>query len=201
MIEIYTQNAHNMWLATACTKQQIIATSFADTEQKTLNHLLNNLPFNTPFQILQSPSIHAKNTLTLMEAMLEGKDTHYSIINLATDNLPEYTTRVLRAVMQIPLGYISTYGAVAKAVGGGPRAVGNIMAGNIFAPLVPCHRIVKGNFSLGGYGGGLKIKYQLLMKEKRGHIEPKNIQIKDGNILQVYPVETTLKNTSLLQTL
>jgi len=98
--------------------------------------------------------------------------------------------------MQIPLGYVSTYGAVAKAVGSGSRAVGNVMAGNIFVPLVPCHRVVKADLSLGGYGGGLKTKYKLLMKEKRGYIGSKNFLIKNGEVLQIYPVEITLDKIS-----
>jgi methylated-DNA-[protein]-cysteine S-methyltransferase len=102
--------------------------------------------------------------------------------------------------LQIPLGYVSTYGAVARAVGGGSRAVGNVMAGNIFVPHVPCHRVVRANLSLGGYGGGLRTKYQLLMKEKRGYLEPKSVSIKNGGygsgVLQVYPVEATLDMAS-----
>jgi O-6-methylguanine DNA methyltransferase len=197
MIQVCTQNTNDTWFAVACSGRQIVATSFDDIEQKALNSLLNNLPFNTPFQVLSAPSMCVKETFTLMADMLEGKDIDHNF-SLATDELPKYTTRVLNAVMQIPPGYIASYGAVAKAVGGGPRAVGNVMAGNIFVPLVPCHRVVKSDFSLGGYGGGLKIKYQLLMKEKRGYLEPKNVVIKNGGTLQVHPVEVTLKNTSLL---
>jgi len=197
MIQVCTQNTNDTWFAIACSEQQIVATSFANAEQKVLNHLLNNLPFNTPFQVLSTPSTYAKEVFTLMTDILKGKDIDHSF-DLVTDKLPKYTIQVLNAVMQIPTGYIASYGAVAKAVGGGPRAVGNVMAGNIFVPLVPCHRIVKSDFSLGGYGGGLKIKYQLLMKEKRGYLEPKNIPIKNGDVLRIYPVEVTLKNTSLL---
>ncbi|MDR2699522.1 MAG: methylated-DNA--[protein]-cysteine S-methyltransferase [Nitrososphaerota archaeon] len=194
MIQIYTQTANDTWLAIACTKQ-IIATSFATTEQKALNNILNKLPFNVPFQILPSPSAYAQDTFILMTNILDGKKI-ISTFDLATDKLPKYTTTVLKAVMQIPIGYVSTYGAVAKAVGGGSRAVGNIMAGNIFAPLIPCHRVVKANLSLGGYGGGLKTKYHLLMKEKRGYPELKNITIKNGGVLQIYPVEITLSKAS-----
>jgi O-6-methylguanine DNA methyltransferase len=197
MIQIYIQNTNDLWFAVASSEQQIVATSFADLKQKALRHLLNNLPFNVPFQVMPVPSVYAKYVFTLMADVLEGKDID-PIFDLITEKLPKYTARVLNAVMQIPLGYIASYGAVAKTVGGGPRAVGNVMAGNIFVPLVPCHRVVKSDFSLGGYGGGLKIKYQLLMKEKRGYLEPKDISIKNADVLRVYPVEITLKNTSLL---
>ncbi|MCL2642210.1 MAG: MGMT family protein [Candidatus Bathyarchaeota archaeon] len=197
MIQVCTQSVNGTWFAVACTERQIVAASFADIEQKALNSLLNSLPLDVPFQVLLSPSVCAKNTFTLMADVLEGKDVESSF-NLATNGLSEYTVRVLKAVMQIPSGYVASYGAVAKAVGGGPRAVGNVMAGNIFVLIVPCHRVVKSDFSLGGYGGGLKIKYQLLVREKRGYLEPCDIVIKNGGVLRVYPVEVTLKNIFLL---
>jgi len=212
MIEVYTQNINNTWLAVACDEQQIVASTFADVEQKALKSLLDNLPLNRPFQTFLIPSAFAKDTLALMADILEGKDVSSMRFDFVTDYLPGYTVGVLRAVMQIPVGYVSTYGAVARAVGGGPRAVGNVMAGNIFVPLIPCHRIVRGDFSLGGYGGGLKTKYQMLMKEKRGHFEHKDIIINKNNnddgygeggcgLLRVYPVEETLQMLSYFKPL
>jgi O-6-methylguanine DNA methyltransferase len=196
MIQVYSQNINGTWLTVACSEQQVYATTFAKTEQKALYNLLNNLPFNMPFQVFLSPSTYAKNTFTLMENILEGKEANQNL-SLAMDNLPKYTSCVLKTVMQIPVGYVATYGSVAKAAGGGARAVGNVMAGNVFAPIVPCHRVVKSDFSLGGYGGGLKVKYELLQREKRGYTEPKSITVEDG-VLQVYPVEFTLKNCCIL---
>jgi len=195
MLQIYTQTVNGTWLAVAC-NTQIVVSTFADTEQKALNNLLNKLPFNVPFQILSLPSACAKDTFTLMANILEGREVVCNS-NLAMDKLPNYTVMVLKAVMQIPLGYVSTYSAVANAVGGGSRAVGNVMAGNIFVPLIPCHRVVRADLSLGGYGGGLKIKYQLLMKEKRGYLESKKLKVKDNSeVLQIYPVEITLDKVS-----
>ena len=100
---------------------------------------------------------------------------------------------MLKATAEIPLGYVASYGSVAKAVGGGPRAVGNIMAANPFAPIVPCHRVVKSDFTLGGYGGGLKVKLELLRREKRGFSALKEIEANGGR-LQVFPVEYVLRN-------
>ncbi len=197
MIQVYIQNVNGTWLTVACDEQQVFATSFAETEQKALSSLLNNLPFNTPFQVHVSPSHCAKDTFALMDVILEGKDVKVNL-NLSTEKLPKYTKSVLKVVTQIPVGYVATYGSVAKVTHGGARAVGNIMAGNIFAPIVPCHRVVKSDFSLGGYGGGLKVKYQLLSREKRGYLEPKNVVIEGGSVLQVYPVEFTLKQAGCL---
>ncbi len=190
MIQVYVQNINGTWFALACAEQRVYCTSFGETEQKALNNLLNNLPYNLPFQVFLSPSAYAKDAFALLECIFEGKDVNLNL-NLATEKLPTYTRRVLKATMQIPVGYVASYGSVAKAVGGGPRAVGNIMAGNCFAPLVPCHRVVKSDFTLGGYGGGLKVKYQLLTNEKRGY--PSGVEIRlDEGVLQVYPVEYAL---------
>jgi O-6-methylguanine DNA methyltransferase len=140
-----------------------------------------------------TPTEFAKRTFNLIDNILEGKDVELDL-NLMVEKIPSYTKRVLKSTMQIPIGYVASYGSIAKALGGGPRAVGNIMAGNIFAPIVPCHRVVKSDFTLGGYGGGLKIKYQLLTKEKRGFKDPVEIRL-DNGMMQVFPVEFALKNT------
>ncbi|MCL1966057.1 MAG: MGMT family protein, partial [Candidatus Bathyarchaeota archaeon] len=134
MIRIYTQAVNGIWLAVAC-NNRIVASSFADTEQKVLSDLLDKLPFNMPFQILSQSSadVYAEKVFSLMADILEGKEV-ICTFSFDMDKLPKYTVIVLNAVMQIPIGYVSTYGAVAKAVGGGSRAVGNIMAGNLFVP-------------------------------------------------------------------
>ena len=60
-----------------------------------------------------------------------------------------------------------TYGGLAAAVGvpGGARAVGNVMAGNPFPLVIPCHRVIRSDGSLGGFGGGLPMKRALLEME------------------------------------
>lgn len=191
MIQVYTQNINGTWFAIACAEQHIFGTSFGETEQKVLSSLLGNLPFNLPFQVFIAPSAYAKDMFALLENILEGKDVNLNL-NLAVEHLPLYTQRVLKATMLIPVGYVTSYGLIAKSVGGGPRAVGNVMANNCFAPIVPCHRVVKSDFTLGGYGGGLKVKYQLLSKEKRGHISQRIVAV-EGREMQVYPVEFALK--------
>jgi len=78
-----------------------------------------------------------------------------------------FKRRVLRKAGQIPRGRIMTYGGLAKSLGvpAGARAVGNAMAGNPFPLVIPCHRVIRGNGSLGGFGGGLTMKRALLEME------------------------------------
>jgi len=192
MIEIYTQKIDDVWFGIACTQQQIIASSFAASQQLTLSNIFNRIPYNTSFQVLLEPSAFAKNTLASLKSIYDGKDINTNFF-LATAHLPVYTRKVLKTTSAVPLGYVTSYSAITKAVDGGSRAVGNIMASNPFAPIVPCHRVVKSDFTLGGYGGGLKVKLELLRREKRGFSSSREIEV-DGGRLMVFPVEYVLRN-------
>ncbi len=76
---------------------------------------------------------------------------------------------VYKLTAQIPRGRVSTYGAIAGALnaGHGSRAIGQILKRNPTPIVVPCHRVVKSNGELGGYGGagGLGKKARLLRDE------------------------------------
>jgi O-6-methylguanine DNA methyltransferase len=78
----------------------------------------------------------------------------------------DFRRRVLAVVRRIPPGRVATYGDVA-ALAGHPRAwraVGNIM-GNCNDPATPCHRVIGAAGALGGYGGHLQLKRELLRAE------------------------------------
>ena len=78
-----------------------------------------------------------------------------------------FQRRVLHATAQVPAGKVSTYTAVATKAGRphAARAAGNALHRNPVAIIVPCHRVLRGDGSLGGYGGGLKVKEWLLRLE------------------------------------
>jgi O-6-methylguanine DNA methyltransferase len=74
--------------------------------------------------------------------------------------------RVLSAVRRIPAGRVATYGDIAD-LAGQPRAwraVGNIMR-DCREPGTPCHRVIGAGGALGGYGGNLQLKRELLRAE------------------------------------
>ena len=76
---------------------------------------------------------------------------------------------VWEALLEIPFGTTTSYGALAKAIGrpGAARAVGLANATNPIALIVPCHRVIGANGTLTGYGGGLPLKRALLEHEAR----------------------------------
>ncbi|MDD5108101.1 MAG: MGMT family protein [Candidatus Omnitrophica bacterium] len=80
-----------------------------------------------------------------------------------------FQKEVLRAVQAIPRGKVSTYKLIAKQIGRpkAARAVGRALATNPFALVIPCHRVIRSDGSLGGYQGGTKMKQALLRKEAR----------------------------------
>ncbi len=66
----------------------------------------------------------------------------------------DFELAVYDLVRQVPAGKVTTYGAVARALGRGTaRAVGTALSKNPFAPEVPCHRVVRADGSLGGFNG------------------------------------------------
>ncbi len=65
-----------------------------------------------------------------------------------------FEARVYAAVRRVPAGRVTTYAALAAAVGcRSPRAVGQALRRNPFAPEVPCHRVIRSDGRPGGYGG------------------------------------------------
>ena len=70
----------------------------------------------------------------------------------------------------IPVGETATYADIAADLGrrGGERAVGNACGANTIAVVIPCHRVVRRDGSLGGYAGGLWRKRRLLELERAG---------------------------------
>ena len=80
--------------------------------------------------------------------------------------MKDFRARVLSAVRRIPAGRVATYGDVARLAGNprACRAVGNIMRSCRDA-ATPCHRVIGAGGALGGYGGNLQMKRELLRAE------------------------------------
>ncbi len=81
---------------------------------------------------------------------------------------PGFTGDVMGAMSRIPYGQTVSYSELAKAVGrpGAARAVGNVCARNPLAVIIPCHRVVRADGSIGGFAGGSRMKERMLALER-----------------------------------
>lgn len=78
----------------------------------------------------------------------------------------KFNERVIEAMRKIPRGRVTTYKQIAHYLGcRAYRAVGNAVGANPYAPIVPCHRVVKSNGTVGKFGGGVNKKIKILRKE------------------------------------
>jgi len=82
-------------------------------------------------------------------------------------DISPFTRRVLDATVSVPFGHLLTYGDIARRIGqpGASRAVGNARGRNPLPVVVPCHRVVRSDGSMGWYTGGTGIKRRLLAIE------------------------------------
>ena len=91
-----------------------------------------------------------------------------SFFNIKLDiSMPPFYQKVLNEVMKIPYGEFRTYKEIATKTGNpnAYRAAGTANARNAIPIIIPCHRVLRNNGDIGGYGGGLKIKKYLLKME------------------------------------
>jgi methylated-DNA-[protein]-cysteine S-methyltransferase len=81
-----------------------------------------------------------------------------------------FQEKVYKECSKIPKGKVSTYNSIAKKLKSGPRAVGNALRRNPYAPQVPCHRVIKSDRTLGGYDGIMNNSKKAQMLKSEGII-------------------------------
>jgi methylated-DNA-[protein]-cysteine S-methyltransferase len=88
----------------------------------------------------------------------------------------DFQKRVWAALCAIPPGETRSYADIARAIGSAPRAVGGANGANPVPIIIPCHRVVAADGSLGGYSGGdgPATKRFLLDLESRALLLPLN---------------------------
>jgi methylated-DNA-[protein]-cysteine S-methyltransferase len=93
-----------------------------------------------------------------------GKNTEFN--PLEQDNKENFSFKVLQEVSKIPPGKVKTYKEIAEKINSKAyRAVGNALNKNPIPLIIPCHRVVRSDFSLGGFRGGFEMKKELLKRE------------------------------------
>ncbi|MCK4277043.1 MAG: methylated-DNA--[protein]-cysteine S-methyltransferase, partial [Phycisphaerae bacterium] len=110
---------------------------------------------------------HAAQAERQIRAYCAGRLRRFTVA-IDLSGIPPFHRKVLTAARRIPYGRTATYGELARRAGSprAARAVGQAMAHNPVALLIPCHRVVAAGGGLGGFGGGLALKRRLLALER-----------------------------------
>ena len=118
---------------------------------------------------------HLDEARRALEAFISGDLWALGDLAVDLDDRPAWDRLVLTAVRSIPPGATASYGQVARMIGkpGAARAVGGAVGRSPIGLVIPCHRVIAGDGSLGGYGGGwwggreagLQLKRELLARE------------------------------------
>jgi len=117
---------------------------------------------------------HLAGGVKAVEQFLAGRHSK-SDVTLDLVDRPAWDRRVLGVVAAIPWGQTASYGEVARRVGAprAARAVGGALGRNPISFLIPCHRVIAADGTLGGWGGDrwgdlthrLAMKRNLLLRE------------------------------------
>jgi len=113
----------------------------------------------------------------------DGKGRRIDPSGFDFGSVSKFRKRVYEILLRIPRGRVTTYGSIAKRLGGKrySRAVGTAVATNPLPLLVPCHRVVPASFKVGNYGmGGREPSTGAYMKERL--LEHEGVKLQAGRV-------------------
>ena len=194
-VDLFVEPVDGRWFGLAVDGAAVAATAVGPTRERTLDSLRRSLPPGVACRFPAEKPDFARQMLALLADLEAGREDGKGL-SLAPDCIGEPLASILRVAASIPLGYVTTYGDVARAAGADARDVGTAMARNPIYPIVPCHRVVGAGFALVGYAGSrgpaaLRSKLDRLVRETRGFREEREIATPAGP-LRVYPVERAI---------
>ena len=134
------------WISASEKNNEILSVSFAKSKNRGKSILLNKLKKNLN-------NYFSKETKKInSNILLEGSNLQI---------------KIWKELIKIPYGKTKSYGEIAKIVKTSPRYVGNVCGQNKHLLVVPCHRVIRTDGSLGGFSGsgGLSLKKRLLDME------------------------------------
>ena len=150
------------WMGILASKAGILAATLPQTTRRQALDLLGEQAKQAAF----SPDALSGLTRRFQD-YYSGKKTAFPDA-LDFSGATEFQRQVWQAAQQIPHGETRSYGWIAKQIGKpqAARAVGQALGKNPFLIVVPCHRVIAGDGTLGGFGCGLPAKQKLLKLEK-----------------------------------
>jgi methylated-DNA-[protein]-cysteine S-methyltransferase len=132
---------------------------------KSLNSLQNRLSPSDKLRKIE-PIEKIPKISKLIDNYFEGRLDALNLIQVRQPGA-QFSQKVWRVMRAIPAGMTISYAQLAKKAGSPAafRAAGTACGNNLIAPIIPCHRIIKSDGTLGNYGYGVAIKEKLLRLE------------------------------------
>jgi methylated-DNA-[protein]-cysteine S-methyltransferase len=114
-----------------------------------------------------------------VEAYLAGEREAFADVAVELRGISAWDRQVLAGVRRVPWGEVTSYGRLARIIGrpGAARAVGSAVGRNPIGLVVPCHRVIAGDGSLGGYGGAWYGEREALLEIKRRLLAAEGIEL------------------------
>jgi len=147
-------------LVAGATDEGICLLEFAD--RRALEKQMATLRRRIAGAVVPGTNWHLDDLTAQLAEYFEGRRTEFGVKLVAPGS--DFQCRVWSKLMEIPFGTTWSYERLAREIGrpGAQRAVGRANGDNRIAILIPCHRVVRNDGSLCGYGGGLWRKQFLL---------------------------------------
>lgn len=151
------------WVGLAATERGVAAVVLPRLTRRAVERELRSASSNGAGG---AATIHLKAAKEAITAYLEGKTRSFDL-PLDLPGQPRFRVKVWKVLQSIPYGRVRSYGWVARKVGKprAARAIGGACGANPVPLLVPCHRVIAGDGSLGGFSGGVGVKKRLLKLE------------------------------------
>lgn len=150
------------WSDAGIVRFQLPTRNAEATERLLLRRLPAADPCEPPPQIMEA--------IAAVRRYFAGQETDFSGLPVDLQGQDAFFEKVYAAARKIPWGRTTTYGALAKELGVGPEAardVGQAMAKNPVALIIPCHRVLAAGGKIGGFSapGGSSTKMRMLELE------------------------------------
>lgn len=150
------------WSSVGITRFQLPTKSAEATERLLLRRLPGGEPGTATPEVAEA--------VAAVKRYFAGEETDFSSLKLDLEGQDAFFRQIYDAARRVGWGHTTTYGALAKQLGAGPEAardVGQAMAKNPVALIIPCHRVLAAGGKIGGFSapGGSTAKLRMLELE------------------------------------
>ena len=127
-----------------------------------------------------SPDEKIFKLMSKIKDVILGKNVTFDITRMDLSELTQFQQDVLKKQTEIPYGKVTSYKKLAELIDKpkSSRPVANVLSNNPFPLVIPCHRTVRSDWTVGGYAGSNNSYYKQFLLENEG------IEIKNGIILK-----------------